>query len=184
MYAWTGAIKWEDYNAGLINFNILWVNSNDFKDPDWSVYLVGATANAGSAFQLTATLENDNSSKPSKNALVIGNYRQRTIKNTNGVIYWINGKSGNMTISLPSSLVGMYKKNDWIILQKWTSISKWRIINVSSDLSTLTAAVTKNSATVIGANISVAADESVGLVKSITDANVWVTGWSTEFIPY
>lgn len=133
--AWTWTTT-SDYKAWKINFNVLWVNSADFKDADWSnEYRIWATSNAWSAFQLAATLETDTSGNPWKNALLVWNYAARNAANGNNSAT-VAVASWATTITLPTSAVGLFKKWDYITItgQTWT----WYISNVSSDLWTIT----------------------------------------------
>lgn len=180
--AWTWAVVWTDYNAWTINFNVLGVAAWDFKDADGSnTYKIGATSNAGSAFQLAATLENDNAGNPGKNGFVVGNYSARTYSWS---ISLSNYSSWSTTLSLPSWSVGMFKKWDWINLINASSavIGTWYITNVSSDLGT----VTFNAwfALNTGSGIRLITDEVSWLVASSASGSQWVVNWSTVYYPY
>lgn len=145
------------YNAWDINFNVLGVNSNDFKDANnTNTYKIGATSLDWGAFQLVATLENDNAGNTSRNALVVGNFSQRTTTNST---WAVTIASGAKTISLAGTQVGLFKKNDTLKVGAETIT----VSNVSSDLATITLGTgTTASAT----TVSIAQDESAWLVAS------------------
>lgn len=180
--AWTWAIPTagttQNYNAWQINFNVLWVAAWDFKDADGTnTYKIGATSNAGTAFQLAATLENSWDA-PGKNGLVVGNFSSRDVATSSWILTYT---SWAITATLNSTIVGLYKKNDWVKLYNgatlvWTA----QITNVSSDLASITIPSYASAINVI----NLAIDESAWLVASSVDAHSWVINADTTFYPY
>ncbi|MBP8016921.1 type II secretion system protein, partial [Candidatus Gracilibacteria bacterium] len=124
----TGVTLGDDYLAGTPNYTVLGISATDFKDPlkTDTDYAIGATTRADGAFQVAATLENDNSPK----ALVSGTFKQR--KQANIASGTVNGTS----ITLASGL-GTFKTNDWI-KDAVTASNSGRVTGVSSNLVTLT----------------------------------------------
>jgi len=187
---WTWAISWWtwDYMAWWINFNILWVAAWDFADPLGSAYKIGATSNVGWVFQLAATLENDSAGSTTKNALVIGTYSARTQLVSSGIVSSISTWSSTASIWLPSSLIGMYKKSDWILVSSWaTNTVTGQITNVSADYATLSVTfswgVNYTWATA-NAVVKLTTDEVAWLVKD-SSINTWaVSNQNTTFLPY
>lgn len=171
--AWTWVISaaWttQNYSAWLINFNVLGVNGTDFKDADnTNDYKIGATSNAGWAFQLAAKLENDSSWNQWANSLLVWNFNQRTTASS----WTIISVSWN-TAKLPNSLIWLFKKWDYVVI----GTSTWSVTSVSSDLSTITTDITPTVA-----NVVLAATESEWLVWNSS----WspIKNWDTTDFPY
>ena len=188
--AWTWTLNTgatADYAAADINFNVLWVAAWDFTDPMGAAYTykIGATANAGSAFQLAATLENDSSGNAWKNALVVGNFSSRSVTSSSGIISSISTWSLTASITLPSTLIGTYKKNDWVNVYSWTVNSTWYINNVSSDMASLSLTLNSNYTWATAwAIIRLGDNEVAWLVKDRTVSTWAVSNWSATFYPY
>lgn len=187
VYSWT---TW-DYEAWWINFSVLWVSATDFADPMGSsyTYKIGATANAGSVFQIAATLENDANGNPWKNGFIVGNFSSRTQTSTSWAINaWMSTWTYTATVWLPNSLVGLFKKSDYILLSSWTTyVVTGTISNVSSDMASLSITFSWGTNYTWATNavvIKLATDEVAWLVKSTANAASGVVNWSSTFYPY
>jgi len=168
---WAGGFASTEYNAWDINFNVLSVNKDDFKDPLDKTYKIGATKLDGGAFQLAATLENDSAGNQGKNGFVVWNYTARGTASQN----LATAATWTTSIKLDSSAVGMFKKNDWVDVGG-TLVT---VSNISSDLATVTL-----SASVTGTTMKLNVAEWSWLIASSKDATIWVQNNSVDYYPY
>ncbi|MDD5376613.1 MAG: type II secretion system protein [Candidatus Gracilibacteria bacterium] len=179
------------YSAGTPNFTALGMNANEFKDPDGTnSYKMGVTTLAGGALQLAATLETDTSGGTTKNALVSGTFKARTIAAPDvsaaaAAGTAVSGSATDVNIAIGDADVGKFKTND-IILETGICATTATVIAVSSDLKTLTVrctgAVTTGAYAAGVLKLKVA--ESNGLIADKTAAANPVVNLGTTYLPY
>jgi len=174
-----------EYDAGSVNFTILGMKAEDFKDPkSGDDYVIGSTTKAGGAFELAATKEAN-----SGTALVIGNYKSRATTDTAS----ISDTSATLTTAWGSIKItdgmGIFQIGDVVNINDWTNTNEWKISGISADKTTITVVdsdTTDNTPlwAFASGEIALAADESTGLIASTDDATVEVTNGSTTALPY
>ena len=159
----TASTAGTDYNAGAVNYAVVGVKAEDFKDPSNDEdYIVGATTRLGGKFEVTASLEDGAGNRVAK---VVGDYSPRA---ETTVAVTSTGTKG----TIPDADIGKLKVGD--------SNGTVKIVKVSKDFKTVT--FDGNFAT---GNFTVAAEVG-GLVKDADDTastNPVIEG-STTARPY
>jgi prepilin-type N-terminal cleavage/methylation domain-containing protein len=195
-------------DAGAINFTILGMKGDDFKDPkSGDDYVMGTTTLAGGAFELAATKEEN-----SGTAILSGTYKGRD--ETNEVV--VDGGGSDVTLTATGSTIvtidsgmGVFTIGDLVVngasgagdtaQTAGADTNTWKVKAISSDKSKLTLVDaetgTANTALTFADNsaLFLAADEAAGLIAATTDADdggagfgssVAVENGSTTAFPY
>jgi prepilin-type N-terminal cleavage/methylation domain-containing protein len=143
----------DKYNAGDVNYMVLWIDQSKFQDPtSKKKYDMGATSLVWGVYQVAASLEE------SPIALVIGTYIARGTGTTASGSFDATNKTINITTGL-----GLFKVNDWIT-SWWTTA---QVTSISGDLKTLYL----NGSITSGSGIRLTSPETGGLIRSIDGTN-------------
>lgn len=170
------ASTWTGYNAWIMNFALLWVWAESFKDPNGFDYSFGATSLKNGQYQFAATLEWE-----TQKALVKWNYQGRTSANTN--TDWLISARNPKMFQIKDSA-------DFWKLIVWDTVSdatKHNLIikSISSDMAYITVDQT---ITWWATMLSLSSNEVAWLIwdyntAGATDGTVVVDG-STTTLPY
>lgn len=150
------------YAAGDVNYTVLGVDKNKFKDPTKGTsYKMGATPLVGSAYELAASLEESNT------ALVMGTYRARATADA------VAGTVASGIISITTGM-GLFRLGDVI---EGTGTGK--ITAISADLKT----ITTDNLTIAGTSFTLDNGESAGLIGEVANLGTAVTNKGAD-LPY
>ncbi|MDD2870488.1 MAG: type II secretion system protein [Candidatus Gracilibacteria bacterium] len=150
------------YAAGTPSYTVLNVIEKDFKDPKSDkAYRIGATTRAGGVFQVAAVLEQDGD----ETNLVNGTYAARTATG-------YTGTPDGTTFSLEDENANRFKVGD--VVNGGRTVDK-----VSRDGVTLTL-----SSSYTGTTLTLANDESAGLIGSTADKTKVVKNLDTTDLAY
>lgn len=129
---WTGTIVGTDYTAWSPNYVALWLKAADFKDPGGQNYVIGVTTKANWKFEIASSTEQG----VSRIAAVSWNYIPRTNALSSNVTstYTAGTFSWVSQVTLADADINKFFIGDTVS----NSGSIKKIINISSDLKTLT----------------------------------------------
>ena len=162
-----------NYQAGIPNYSAVGIKSTDFTDPsDASDYRIGLTTKKDGEYEIAATMENGSGDK---SALIVGTYSPRTQDVLTGATIPFAGTK----IVLQDADINKIKRWDVIFADGTTATLTGTVTVVSRDGKTLTV-----DTTLTGSNISLAADETAGLIDDKDNTGVPVTNDSTVNLPY
>ena len=174
-FAGTGSTT-ADYLAGTLNYTALGVKADEFKDPTDQEYRMGLTTTGKGRFELAATLEDG----ADKVALVKGTYVSRNAADTNKTAT-IDSLS-NKIVTLAGANTNAFSRGDFVnVTGGATAQNGLEIKKVARDWITLTFGVDINSD---HTTITLASDESTGLIADTTTTTAPVINGSTTLRPY
>lgn len=173
------ASSWTLYNAWIMNFALLGIWAESFKDPNWFDYSFGATSLKNWQYQFAATLEWE---QPT--AIVKWDYKNRTA--TGSKVTWVVSARNNKMFQITDTAT-LWRLFVWDTVTDW--INNRIVKNVSSDLTYITVNDTIQSGTT---SLELALNEFEWLIGNYATASDWtawdwsepVTDWSTIALPY
>lgn len=153
------------HDAGTVNFTILWMKGEEFKDSNGDNYLVWATSKVGWVYELAASMETEDSEE----AYILGTYKPR-----------VTGSTVDWTLS-----GDIFTVTDWFwILKKWDTVSgtSWTatIKSISKDLAKI---VFDSGHTLAWTTINISFDEDAWLITSTPSTPSLVVNGGTV-LPY
>ncbi len=120
---WRKLVFWQNYFVWTPNYQILWIQKDDYLTPDWWEYLIWATTVRNKFYQILWII---NSQSWEKEYFILWNYKPNPFKILKSWIDYENQWEPFNTIKL------IWNKNIWL-LKKWDIIWWKEIIKISND---------------------------------------------------